>query len=88
VTKPALTAQLEFDLQQTTYSFRRLSNREAAALRPQRLAVIRVRPGDTVAQIARSMPFDDLREERFRVLNGLGPNDRLQAGQLVKTIVE
>jgi predicted Zn-dependent protease len=34
------------------------------------------------------MPFDDQREARFRVLNGLGPNDALTPGQRVKLIVE
>jgi predicted Zn-dependent protease len=34
------------------------------------------------------MPFPDFREERFRVLNGLAPTDRLTPGQHVKLIVE
>jgi hypothetical protein len=34
------------------------------------------------------MPFRDFREERFRVLNGLDPQDGLRTGQLVKTVVE
>jgi predicted Zn-dependent protease len=47
-----------------------------------------VRGNDTVASLARAMPFEDHREERFRVLNGLGPNDALTLGQRVKLIVE
>jgi predicted Zn-dependent protease len=34
------------------------------------------------------MPFEDAREERFRVLNSLGPNERLTPGRKVKLVVE
>jgi predicted Zn-dependent protease len=88
LTKPEQTAGLARELQQTTYSFRRLSADEAARLRPQTIRVVTVRAGDTVAKLAARMPFPDLREERFRVLNGLGPADRLAPGQQVKLIVE
>ena len=72
----------------TAASFRRLSDAEARALRPMRIRVVTVRGNDTVASLARTMPFEDHREERFRVLNGLGPNDALTPGQRVKLIVE
>ncbi len=88
LTKPQQTAQLARDLQETTYSFRRLSPAEAARLRPQTIRVLIVRAGDTVAKLAAKMPFPDFRAERFRVLNGLGPADRLTPGQHVKIIVE
>ncbi len=61
---------------------------EAGRLRPQRLDVVRVRRGQSVAEFARRMPFEDFREERFRVLNGLQPGDHLQAGQYVKVVTE
>jgi predicted Zn-dependent protease len=72
----------------TAASFRRLSDAEARALKPMRIRIVTVRGGDTVASLARAMPFDDYREERFRVLNGLGPNDQLTPGQRVKLIAE
>ncbi|MEX0697413.1 MAG: M48 family metalloprotease [Dongiaceae bacterium] len=87
-TPPALTERLSTDLRRTTYSFRRLSAAEAASLRPQRLRVVTVQPGDTVATLGQRMPFEDYREERFRVLNGLGSNDRLVPGQRVKIVTE
>ncbi|HLB79589.1 MAG TPA: M48 family metalloprotease [Dongiaceae bacterium] len=87
-TPPALTERLSLDLRRTTYSFRRLSAAEASSLRPQRLRVVTARSGDTVADLAQRLPFDDYREERFRVLNGLGPADRLVPGQRVKIVVE
>jgi predicted Zn-dependent protease len=88
LTKPAQTAVLARDLQETTYSFRRLSAAEAARLHPQEVRVVTVRAGDSVAKLAAKMPFPDFREERFRTLNGLAPADRLTPGQQVKIIVE
>ena len=88
LTKPQLTAGLERDLQETTYSFRRLNRSEAARVRPQEIRVVQVGRGDSVGELAAQMPFSDFQEERFRVLNGLQPNDRLTPGQLVKIIVE
>ncbi|WP_051609199.1 M48 family metalloprotease [Fodinicurvata fenggangensis] len=88
VTPPQATSQLSQGLRETTYSFRRLSQNEANSLRPYRLRIHQVQQGESVAAIARRMPFDQYREARFRVLNGLGPNDRLRAGDRVKTVVE
>jgi predicted Zn-dependent protease len=39
-------------------------------------------------RLAARMPFADRREERFRVLNGLGATQRLMSGRLVKLVVE
>ena len=69
-------------------SFRRLSQRQAANLRPLRLRVIEVAAADTVESLAARMPFNDFRVERFRVLNGLRPGERLSPGQLVKIVTE
>lgn len=69
-------------------SFRRLSASEAASLKPLRIKVVTVQRGDTVSSLARRMAFDDFREERFRVLNGMGAADGLKAGQRVKLVVE
>lgn len=86
VTPPALTEELSYGFKQTTYSFRRLSAQEAAALKPLRLDIYTVKPGDTVTSLAARMPFPDLRERRFRVLNGLAPEAGLQPGQKVKVV--
>ncbi len=68
-------------------SVARLSASEAAAIRPRVLDVVTVGRGDTVASLASRMAYRDFREDRFRVLNDLGPNDRLVAGQRVKLVV-
>jgi len=83
-----LTAALSEPYRSTTYSLRSLSASEAAALRPLRLRVIEVRSGDTIASMADRMAFDDLRRERFMVLNGLESDRDLVPGMLVKIVVE
>jgi len=69
-------------------SMRRLTSSEAAAIVPRRIDVVTVQRGESVASLARRMAYDNAREERFRVLNGLGPGDSLQAGQKVKLVVK
>jgi predicted Zn-dependent protease len=73
---------------QAAQSFRKLSASEAAAIKPLRVHVVTVKPGDTVSSLAKQMAFDDYQEQRFRVLNGLSADQNLVAGQRVKLIVE
>ncbi|WP_298465898.1 M48 family metalloprotease [uncultured Erythrobacter sp.] len=68
-------------------SMRRISQSEASNVVPKRIDVITVRRGDTVSGLARRMAFSDAQEQRFRVLNGLGSNEGLVAGQKVKIVV-
>ncbi len=87
MTPPKQTAGLSEGLKRTTYSFRRIGEAEAAAIKPYRLRIVEVAPGDSVQTLAARMPFTEFREERFRVLNGLGPSAVLAPGSLVKTVV-
>ncbi len=84
----AIAGDLRDDFQRTTYSFRRLSSAERGELRPFRLVTYRVRQGDTVASLARRLPYAEAREQRFRVLNGLAPGQALRPGQVVKLVTE
>jgi len=68
-------------------SMRRISASEAAAVVPRVVDVVTVRSGDTVSSLANRMAYDNAREARFRVLNGLGSGDTLRAGQKVKIVV-
>ncbi|MCR2834067.1 M48 family metalloprotease [Parerythrobacter lacustris] len=68
-------------------SVRRISTSEAAAIKPRYIDVVTVARGDTVQSLANRMAYDSGKVERFRVLNALGPNDTLQAGQKVKLVV-
>ena len=45
--------------------------------KPLRLRVVTVAEGDTVERLASRMAITTGRLERFRVLNGLGPSDRV-----------
>ncbi len=81
-----LTKQLATVLQRTTFSLRTISDREATTTRPWRLKILPVRAGDTVARFSRQMAVNKFKEKTFRLLNGLGPDDRLRAGQLVKIV--
>jgi predicted Zn-dependent protease len=58
------------------------------AARPLRLKVAEVQRGDTIERLARRMAVSDRHIERFRVLNGIGPNDKLKPGDRVKLVVE
>ena len=87
-TPPKLTASLSRPLRETTYSFRKLSAAQAAALKPWRLALHKVRPGETATKLAARMPYPDYGLQRFLVLNGLNETSPLPAGRTVKLIVE
>jgi predicted Zn-dependent protease len=68
-------------------SLRQLTAAEKANVRPMHIRVFTAGAGDTAQNIAAALPFRDLKTERFTVLNGLKPGDKLQPGQLYKTIV-
>ena len=61
-------------------SFRRMSLAEIEQAKPLRLRVVTVAPGDTPERLANRMAVADRALERFRVLNGLGPTDKLKPG--------
>jgi len=69
-------------------SFRRMTLSEIRSAKPLRLKTVMVRSTDSVDRLARRMAVSDRYVERFRVLNGLGPNDRLKPGDVVKLIEE
>jgi predicted Zn-dependent protease len=69
-------------------TFRRMTVAEMQSARPLRIAVVTVGHGDTVEQLARRMAVGDRNVERFRVLNGLEPHSKVQAGDQVKIVVE
>ena len=68
-------------------SFRRLGDREAAAIRPRKVKIMPVKRGDTIAGLAAGMAYGDNRVERFKVLNALNGDSDLKPGQKVKIII-
>jgi predicted Zn-dependent protease len=88
LTPAAATDSLAPELKRTTYSFKRLSASEARSIRPLRVKVVTVEHGDTAESLAKQMPFESYRLERFRAMNGLRPGQSLEPGQPVKIIVD
>jgi predicted Zn-dependent protease len=70
----------------TIGSFRRLDAQEAAAIRPRRIEVVTVAPGEGIGELARRMAVAALPREQFEVLNGLEPGQPLAPGEEVKLI--
>ncbi|HEY4406669.1 MAG TPA: M48 family metalloprotease [Xanthobacteraceae bacterium] len=83
-----MTPEIDRAFRESVASFRRMSIAESKAARPLRLRVLTVGNGDTVEQLASRMAVVDRKVERFRILNGLEPGDRLSPGDLVKIVVE
>jgi len=67
-------------------SVMRMSAAEAGAIRPRRVRLVTVRPGDTVQRLAARMAYDDDKVARFRVLNALPGQAEPQVGRRVKLI--
>ncbi len=88
VTPPAMTQQLSVPLRRTTFSFRRLSEREKADLRPWRVTTATVAPSSNVSKLSRGLPLPGPKEEWFRVLNGLRPGSEPFPNQRVKLVAE
>ena len=82
------TAETERTFREAVGTFRRLTLAEIQSAKPLRLKIVKVQQGDTVERLASRMALIDRQLDRFRVLNGLEGNDRLQPGDLVKIIVE
>jgi predicted Zn-dependent protease len=69
-------------------SFRRMSADERNGIEPLRVRVVTVRPGETVAALARRMQSGGDTEALFRILNALQPGDGVRSGDQVKLIRE
>ncbi|MGO9603158.1 MAG: M48 family metalloprotease [Candidatus Binataceae bacterium] len=85
---PSMTAQLTPGFAKTTASFKILSPAEAAALKARSIKIIAVAKNDTIGGLARRIPFEDYKLERFRMLNALAPDSQITPGQQLKLIVE
>ena len=68
-------------------SLRRLTDAEAAAIRPRVIQVATVKPGDTAQSLSQRMAFDSYRLERFLTINDRDSGQPLRPGDSVKLIV-
>lgn len=85
---PASSTGLEALARSVSGSFRMLSASEKAALKPLRIRVVTVKPGQTVGSLAASMVGVDRKLDLFRVINALGPGAIVSAGDRVKIITD
>jgi predicted Zn-dependent protease len=67
-------------------SMARLSDRQAAEIKPRKIRVVTVGRSDSVASLAGRMAYKNYQTERFLALNGLGSSANLTPGQRVKII--
>ena len=68
-------------------SLRKITQFEAAAIRPKVIHIVAVAPGDTIQSLANQMAYRDLQLDRFLTLNEFTANSPLVPGQKVKLIV-
>jgi predicted Zn-dependent protease len=85
---PEIAVGLEEQYREMVHGFRRISEREAATLKPRRLKVVTVTKGDTPESLARRMAVDEFPLDAFLVLNGLKPGAALPSGSKVKIVVK
>lgn len=88
VTPTNRTAQQAKPMRDAVMTFRRLSNAEAAKLKPLRVRIVTAKAGDSTQSLAQRMAYSDYRVERFRVLNGLDGNKGVTAGARYKIVAE
>lgn len=88
ITRPVVTARFEKQFRATVQSFRKLTTAQVKQLKPLQVQIVTVRRGHTVHMLARRMAVAGNKVARFRVLNGLGPEDKVTPGQRVKIVVK
>ncbi|MBB2973470.1 putative Zn-dependent protease [Mesorhizobium sp. RMAD-H1] len=74
--------------QAVTRSFRILSPAEQATIKPLRIRVVTVKPGETIGTLAARMQGTDRKLDLFRLLNAIPPGGTISVGGRVKIISE
>ncbi len=82
-----MTSAANRAFQDSVNTFRHMTPAEASSAKPLRIRIVPVAEGETVDRLASRMATDR-KEERFRILNGLGPTERVRAGEQVKIVME
>ena len=81
---PVASTQLDSVAATVGGSFKLLSAQEKAALKPLRIRIVTVQPGQTTGAIAAQMVGVDRKLDLFRVLNALAPGASVSAGDKVE----
>src|SRR5262249_40115902 len=80
------SAKLTGDLQQMISSLRHISDAEKRTVRPWHIRIVMAQAGDSIDSLAARMPFDNMNEEHFRVLNGLKAGEQVSPGRKYKLV--
>ena len=82
------TAATDKAFRDSLNSFRRMTLLEVENAKPLRIKIVNVGANDTIESLSRKMAVSDKKHERFLVLNGLNPGEKLNPGASVKIVVE
>ncbi len=85
---PAASTSLDSVARAVGGSFRVLTQAEKDALKPLRIRVVTVRPGQNMGMLAAQMVGVDRKLDLFRVLNALAPGATISAGDKVKIVTD
>jgi len=85
---PSRSQVLEEDFRRMTYSFRLLSDAEAAAIKPMRIRITAVQAGDTVESLSAAMPMERFKIEWFELLNAVERGKPLVPGAKIKIVTQ
>ena len=80
--------QVRPQIEASLRTFRELSAQEAAQVRPNRLSLYTVRPGDSWQSIAQRAGKGITNAATLAIMNGFEVADQPQAGNRVKIIIE
>jgi predicted Zn-dependent protease len=83
-----MTPETDRAFREAVGSFRRMTLSESEAAKPLHIRVVTVGAGDTIEGLASRMATRDHSLERFRIINGFEPHERLTPGQSVKLVME
>ena len=86
VTPPAATARYNRDFRSASHSFRKLTAAQARGIKPLRIGLHEVQPGETADSIAADFPFATRKTERLLVLNGFSSPEEVLPGMTIKII--
>jgi predicted Zn-dependent protease len=87
IPRDAAAARLD-DLKRMTYSLRDLTPEEKASIKPNRVEIVTANPSDSDATLSARMAQPAMKDDWFRALNEMKPEDKVQAGGKYKIITE
>ncbi|QFI68021.1 M48 family metalloprotease [Sinorhizobium alkalisoli] len=85
---PKGSAALEATASHLRNSFRRMAPGEIKSLKPLRIRVVTVKPGETIATLASRMMGTDRKLDLFRLINAMQVTSTVKPGDKVKIISE